>query len=150
MGAGRRRALVGAEFSVGHDPSGLHVEANVFRYRPVDVLTVRVGADALPVEVERVLHAARTAGVPAVVVPSVGDAAVSDEEFARRVASGAVRGRVRVVGSAPGLHEAAAERVGEVTVLDHPVVASGRRELLAVLHEQAVSRTTHRYGHVKH
>ncbi|WP_336728369.1 bifunctional proline dehydrogenase/L-glutamate gamma-semialdehyde dehydrogenase [Cellulosimicrobium cellulans] len=137
------------EFSVGHDPSGLHVEANVFRYRPVDVLTVRVGADALPVEVERVLHAARTAGVPAVVVPSAGDAAVSDEELARRVASGAVRGRVRVVGSAPGLHEAAAERVGEVTVLDHPVVASGRRELLTVLHEQAVSRTTHRYGHVK-
>ncbi|MDF2805743.1 MAG: aldehyde dehydrogenase [Cellulosimicrobium sp.] len=137
------------EFSVGHDPSGLHVESNVFRYRPVDVLTVRVGADALPVEVERVLHAARTAGVPAVVVPSTGDAAVSDDDFARRVASGAVRGRVRVVGSAPGLHEAAAERVGEVTVLDHPVVASGRRELLTVLHEQAVSRTTHRYGHVK-
>ncbi|QJW36063.1 proline dehydrogenase family protein [Cellulosimicrobium protaetiae] len=138
------------EFSVGHDPSGLHVESNVFRYRPVDVLTVRVGTDALPVEVERVLHAARTAGVPAVVVPSAGDAAVSDGDFARRVASGAVRGRVRVVGSAPGLHEAAAERVGDVTVLDHPVVASGRRELLTVLHEQAVSRTTHRYGHVKH
>ncbi|WP_264029991.1 bifunctional proline dehydrogenase/L-glutamate gamma-semialdehyde dehydrogenase [Cellulosimicrobium sp. SH8] len=137
------------ELSAEHDPSGLHVESNVFRYRPVDVLTVRVGADALPVEVERVLHAARTAGVPAVVVPSSGDAAVSDDEFARRVASGAVRGRVRVVGSAPGLHEAAAERVGEVTVLDHPVVASGRRELLTVLHEQAVSRTTHRYGHVK-
>ncbi|WP_426309330.1 bifunctional proline dehydrogenase/L-glutamate gamma-semialdehyde dehydrogenase [Cellulosimicrobium sp. E-16] len=137
------------EFSAGHDPSGLHVEANVFRYRPVDVLTVRVGADALPVEVERVLHAARTAGVPAVVVPSSGDAAVGDDDFARRVASGAVRGRIRVVGAAPGLHEAAAERVGEVTVLDHPVVASGRRELLTVLHEQAVSRTTHRYGHVK-
>ncbi|WP_353708659.1 bifunctional proline dehydrogenase/L-glutamate gamma-semialdehyde dehydrogenase [Cellulosimicrobium sp. ES-005] len=137
------------EFSVAHDASGLRAESNVFRYRPVDVLTVRPGADALPVEVERVLHAARTAGVPAVVVPSTGDAAVSDEEFARRVASGAVRGRVRVVGSAPGLHEAAAERVGEVTVLDHPVVASGRRELLTVLHEQAVSRTTHRYGHVK-
>jgi RHH-type proline utilization regulon transcriptional repressor/proline dehydrogenase/delta 1-pyrroline-5-carboxylate dehydrogenase len=137
------------ELSAGHDPSGLHVESNVFRYRPVDVLTVRVGADALAVEVERVLHAARTAGVPAIVVPSTGDAAVSDDDFARRVASGAVRGRVRVVGSAPGLHEAAAERVGEVTVLDHPVVASGRRELLTVLHEQAVSRTTHRYGHVK-
>lgn len=137
------------EFSVAHDPSGLHVESNVFRYRPVDVLTVRVGTGALPVEVERVLHAARTAGVPAVVVPASGDGAVTDEELARRVASGAVRGRIRVVGSAPGLHEAAAERVGEVTVLDHPVVASGRRELLTVLHEQAVSRTTHRYGHVK-
>ncbi|MFI2705143.1 proline dehydrogenase family protein [Cellulosimicrobium composti] len=137
------------EFSVEHDPSGLRAESNVFRYRPVDLLTVRVGADARPVEVERVLHAARTAGVPVVVVPSTGDGAVSDEELARRVAGGTVRGRVRVVGSAPGLREAAAERVGDVTVLDHPVVASGRRELLTVLREQAVSRTRHRYGHVR-
>jgi len=137
------------EFSVGHDPSGLHAESNVFRYRPVDLLTVRPGADALPVEVERVLHAARTAGVPVVVLPATGDAAVTDAELARRVATGGIRGRVRVVGSAPGLREAAAGRVGEVTVLDHPVVASGRRELLTVLHEQAVSRTTHRYGHVR-
>ncbi|MCZ2263424.1 hypothetical protein, partial [Isoptericola sp. QY 916] len=37
---------------------------------------------------------------------------------------------------------------GTVTVLDAPVVASGRRELLAVVREQAVSRTRHRYGHV--
>ncbi|WP_139123100.1 hypothetical protein, partial [Cellulosimicrobium cellulans] len=65
------------------------------------------------------------------------------------VRDGRVRGRVRVVGSAPGLLEAAAERTGDVTVLDQAVVASGRRELFTVLHEQAVSRTTHRYGHVR-
>jgi len=35
-----------------------------------------------------------------------------------------------------------------VTVLDHPVLASGRRELLTVLREQAISRTVHRFGHV--
>lgn len=143
------------EFSVDHDPSDLQAESNVFRYRPVDVLTVRVGSDAVPAEVERVLHAARTAGVPAIVVPAPGApgargaAEVTDEDFAARVGDGRVRGRVRVVGSSAGLREAAAERVGEVTVLDQPVVASGRRELLAVLHEQAVSRTTHRYGHVR-
>ncbi|WP_435736748.1 bifunctional proline dehydrogenase/L-glutamate gamma-semialdehyde dehydrogenase [Cellulosimicrobium sp. PMB13] len=143
------------ELAVDHDPSGLQAESNVFRYRPVELLTVRVGSDALAVEVERVLHAARTAGVPAVVVraPGAPGAArateVTDEDFAARVADGRVRGRVRVVGSAPGLHDAAARRVGDVTVLDHPVVASGRRELLALLHEQAVSRTTHRYGHVR-
>lgn len=149
------------EFSREHDPSGLQAESNVFRYRPVDLLTVRVGADARPVEVERVLHAARTAGVPVVVVPAPGaptgvraadgraPEVVDDAELAARVRDGRVRGRVRVVGSAPGLLEAAAERVGGVTVLDQAVVASGRRELLAVLHEQAVSRTTHRYGHVR-
>ncbi|MBD5786430.1 proline dehydrogenase family protein [Cellulosimicrobium terreum] len=143
------------ELSQDHDLSGLQAESNVFRYRPVDLLTVRVGTDASAVEVERVLHAARTVGVPVVVLPAPGapgatdGTAVTDEDLARQVAAGRVRGRLRVVGSAPGLHEAAAERVGILTVLDHPVVASARRELLTVLREQAVSRTTHRYGHVR-
>jgi RHH-type transcriptional regulator, proline utilization regulon repressor / proline dehydrogenase / delta 1-pyrroline-5-carboxylate dehydrogenase len=136
------------EFAVEHDPSGLRVESNVFRYRPIDVLTVRVGAGAAPVEVERVLSAARTAGVPVVVSRAEGAAAVSDQDFAAAVARGEVTGRVRVVGSAPGLREASAAHVGDVTVLDHPVLASGRRELLTVLREQAISRTMHRFGHV--
>ncbi|MFJ2300227.1 proline dehydrogenase family protein [Oerskovia paurometabola] len=136
------------EFAVEHDPSALHVESNVFRYRPIDVLTVRVGDGAAPVEVERVLSAARTAGVPVVVSRADGPSAVSHEAFAASVERGEVTGRVRVVGSAPGLREAAAGHVGDVTVLDHPVLASGRRELLTVLREQAISRTMHRFGHV--
>ncbi|MFD6164638.1 proline dehydrogenase family protein [Oerskovia sp. NPDC060287] len=136
------------ELAVEHDPSGLHVESNVFRYRPIDVLTVRVGTGAAPVEVERVLSAARTAGVPVVVSRADGASPVSDAGFAEAVARGEVTGRVRVVGSAPGLREAAAGHVGDVTVLDHPVLASGRRELLTVLREQAISRTMHRFGHV--
>ncbi|SDS25848.1 L-proline dehydrogenase [Paraoerskovia marina] len=135
------------EFGVEHDPSGLVAESNVFRYRPVDRLTVRVGDGARPVEVARVLSAARRAGVSARVVRS-GAHGTSDAEFAEQVRRGRVTGRVRVVGDVEGLREAAAEQVGFVTVLDQPVVASGRRELLAVLHEQAVSRTLHRYGHV--
>ncbi|GHG54795.1 proline dehydrogenase [Flavimobilis marinus] len=133
------------ELSREHDPSALVAEANVLRYRPVPGLTVRVGADALQVEVERVLAAARTAGVP-VEVSRVADEA--DDAFAQRVARGRVSGRIRVVGRSSGLREAAASRVGEVTVLDQPVVASGRRELLAMVREQAVSRTRHRFGHV--
>jgi RHH-type proline utilization regulon transcriptional repressor/proline dehydrogenase/delta 1-pyrroline-5-carboxylate dehydrogenase len=53
-----------------------------------------------------------------------------------------------VVGAAPGLREAARTRVGEVTVLDHPVLAAAGREGLTVVREQAVSRTLHRFGHV--
>ncbi|MGC5166968.1 proline dehydrogenase family protein [Luteimicrobium sp. DT211] len=141
-----------AVFSRAHDPSGLRSEENALRYRPVDVLTVRVGDGAQDVELRRVLHAARTAGVPAVVstVPALaGGPGEADDAFAARVAAGEIRGRVRVVGRAPGLRDAAAARAGEVTVLDQPVVASGERELLAVLREQAVSRTRHRYGHVQ-
>ncbi len=143
------------ELGVGHDRTGLRVEENTFRYRPVERLTVRVGDGALPVELKRVLAAARRAGVPTVVVPATDagwgvphEAPVSHEDFAAAVTEGRVTGRIRVIGEAPGLHEAAARRLGTVTVLDQPVLASGRRELLAFLREQAVSRTRHRYGHV--
>jgi RHH-type proline utilization regulon transcriptional repressor/proline dehydrogenase/delta 1-pyrroline-5-carboxylate dehydrogenase len=134
------------EFSAEHDPSALGVESNVFRYRPVPGITVRVGADAPDVEVQRVLAAAARAGVPATVV---GQREMTDEAFAEAVADGDVTGRIRVVGSAPGLRDAAASRLGSVTVLDAPVLASGRRELLTMLREQAVSRTMHRYGHLR-
>ncbi|MCP2264428.1 proline dehydrogenase family protein [Promicromonospora thailandica] len=133
------------EFTPEHDPSGLGVESNVFRYRPVPGVTVRVGAGAADVEVQRVLAAAARAGVPATVVGSE----TSDEAFAEAVADGKVTGRIRVVGEAPGLRDAAASRLGSVTVLDGPVLASGRRELLTMLREQAVSRTMHRYGHLR-
>lgn len=135
----------GSEFSVAHDPSGLAAEENTLRYRPVPHLTVRAGADARERDLRRVLTAARTAGVPVTVSRA---AAEPDEAFAARVAAGDVTGRVRVVGTAPGLRAAAVARTGEVTVLDAPVVASGRRELMTVLREQAVSRTRHRFGHI--
>jgi RHH-type proline utilization regulon transcriptional repressor/proline dehydrogenase/delta 1-pyrroline-5-carboxylate dehydrogenase len=75
-------------------------------------------------------------------------APVSHEDFAAAVAEGRVTGRIRVIGEAPGLHEASAKRLGTVTVLDRPVLAAGRRELLTFVREQSVSRTRHRYGHV--
>ncbi|PFG44115.1 L-proline dehydrogenase [Isoptericola jiangsuensis] len=142
------------EFARGHDESGLDVEENTFRYRPVEHVTVRVGDGALPVEVRRVLAAADRAGVRAVVVPDSDagwgvphEPAMTHEAFAAAVEAGEVTGRIRVVGTAPGLRAAAVGRLGEVAVLDHPVVAAGRRELLTFLREQAVSRTRHRYGH---
>ncbi|WP_454859846.1 bifunctional proline dehydrogenase/L-glutamate gamma-semialdehyde dehydrogenase [Promicromonospora soli] len=134
------------EFSQEHDPSALGVETNVFRYRPVPGITVRVGDGAPDVEVQRVLAAAARAGVPATVV---GQRELTDEAFAEAVADGDVTGRIRVVGEAPGLRDAAASRLASVTVLDGPVLASGRRELLTMLREQAVSRTMHRYGHLR-
>jgi RHH-type proline utilization regulon transcriptional repressor/proline dehydrogenase/delta 1-pyrroline-5-carboxylate dehydrogenase len=133
------------ELGAAHDPSGLASEENALRHRPVPHLTVRVGADGRERDVLRVLSAARTAGVPVTVSRAAEE---SDDAFALRVAAGEVGGRVRVVGSAPGLRAAAVTRTGEVTVLDAPVVASGRRELMTVVREQAVSRTRHRFGHV--
>ncbi|WP_407341703.1 bifunctional proline dehydrogenase/L-glutamate gamma-semialdehyde dehydrogenase [Pengzhenrongella phosphoraccumulans] len=133
------------EFGAEHDPSGLRVEANVLRYRPIPHMTVRVGAGAVEREVTRVLAAASRAGVPVTLSRAEVEA---DDAFAARVREGRVGGRIRVVGQAPGLREAARTRVGEVTVLDAPVLASGRRELLTMLREQSISQTRHRFGHV--
>ena len=133
------------EFSAQHDPSGLRVEANVLRYRPIPHLTVRVGAGAREREVTRVLAGARRAGVPVTVSRAEAE---PDEAFATRVREGRVSGRIRVIGQAPGLREAARTRVGETTVLDTPVLASARRELLTLLREQSISQTRHRFGHV--
>ncbi|GMA41372.1 hypothetical protein GCM10025883_34170 [Mobilicoccus caccae] len=35
-----------------------------------------------------------------------------------------------------------------MTLFSDPVLATGRRELLFFLREQAISRTMHRYGHL--
>ncbi|NKX93995.1 aldehyde dehydrogenase family protein [Sanguibacter hominis ATCC BAA-789] len=158
-------------FSREHDPSRLTVESNVLRYVPVPDAVVRVGAGSSAVEVRRVVAAAERCGVPvtlsvdpgwgelpAEVRPADGaghgartvrDVRVEDaDRFVDAVARGSVHGRVRALGETPGLRAAAAPWAGRTTVLDRPVVASGERELLAFLREQAVSTTLHRHGHV--
>ena len=73
--------------------------------------------------------------------------ALSAEAFAREVA-GLESARVRTVGSVePGVYEAAVQ--SNSVVLDQPVLADGRRELLAFLLEQAVSVTMHRFGIIR-
>jgi RHH-type proline utilization regulon transcriptional repressor/proline dehydrogenase/delta 1-pyrroline-5-carboxylate dehydrogenase len=135
------------ELALDHDPSGLVVESNVLRYRPVEHLTIRVGGGALAHHVSRIQHAAAVAGVPVTLSTRATDA---DADFASRVATGQVTGRIRVVGSSAGLREAARRHLGSVTLLDGPVLASARRELLTVVAEQSVSETHHRYGHIGH
>lgn len=133
------------ELAVTHDPSALGVESDVLRYRPVPHLTVRAGADAAEHHVTRVLHAAAVAGVPVTVSRAPAE---PDDAFAGRVATGEVTGRVRLVGTSAGLRAAAHARVGEVTLLDGPVLMAAARELLGTVREQSVSRTRHRFGHI--
>jgi RHH-type proline utilization regulon transcriptional repressor/proline dehydrogenase/delta 1-pyrroline-5-carboxylate dehydrogenase len=170
--AGSDAAAWAGELGAEVDRTGLKVESNVLRHRPLPELTVRAGAGAEVAEVVRVLLAASLAGTTArvsldpVLWADVRGGATDERaraglarleehvgavestgQFAGRVRAGTVRGRVRVVGdesaTLPG--ELAAE---DVTVLAQPVLATGRRELLTVLREQAVSRTLHRFGHL--
>ena len=147
------------EFGRKHDRAGLVCEANVFRYRPVlTPLQVRIGADAALRDVSRLALAATRTGSPVCFSAAPEKAAelrglgfdvdaVEAETFAREVAR-LESGRVRVVGSVePGLFEAAVE--SNSVVLDQPVLADGRRELLPFLLEQAVSVTMHRFGIIR-
>jgi RHH-type proline utilization regulon transcriptional repressor/proline dehydrogenase/delta 1-pyrroline-5-carboxylate dehydrogenase len=153
---------VAAEFGTGHDPAGLFCEANVFRYRPLPHVTIRVapGADATSFGLARTVVAAVGAGAgPGLVVslhPAVAASGVAggarpgvevvtekaDELVARL--RGSTGARVRLLGSEPEL----AELEPAVHVDARPPVLLGRVELLRYLREQLVSRTLHRYGNV--
>lgn len=147
------------EIGVEHDRTGLTVESNVFRYRPVPRVVVRAGADASVAEVVRLVAAATLTGTPALVsahpdlrLPgSLGHVQVvtaSDEDFvAGAVQQAGPAGRVRVVGTTPAALAGLAPTA--LTVIDGPVLANGRRELLTFVREQAISRTRHRFGHVE-
>lgn len=141
------------------DVQDLHGEINVLRHLPLPVL-VRGAAGTSAAELERVLHAAATAGAPVEV--SLADPALLAVAVAAGQEPGAVRveyaaafagriagldqHRVRVIGEVDdALRAAHAERV-EVALFTGPVLASGRVELLPFLREQAISATAHRYG----
>ncbi|RMH77587.1 MAG: aldehyde dehydrogenase family protein, partial [Actinomyces sp.] len=131
------------EFGVGHDPTGLFCESNVFRYRPRPGVMIRRSAGAAEREVKRVEAAAARCGVPLVLMsaaPETPEAAVA-RAVTHRI------DRIRLVGPGePDLLTAAA-REG-VHVVTDPVTAEGRVELLHHLREQSVSRTLHRYGNL--
>ncbi len=147
-----------SEFGVEHDPSALVVEDNVFRYRHCPLLLVRAASDARPVELVRLVAAATLTGTrmlvsadPSLGLPgSLGHVQVraeSEESFVAGAAEEVGHGRVRVVGTVPGETVDALVAAG-VDVLTGEVLATGRRELLPFVREQAVSTTRHRFGHV--
>ncbi|MHA2789149.1 proline dehydrogenase family protein [Corynebacterium sp. S7] len=143
------------EFGRSHDRTGLETEANIFRYRPMLVpLKIHVGKHYLAREVLRQVIATEVTGAPVEfsAEPEVLDkvrvlVAPADIEVSARCT---IResDRVRAIGLMPdSLYQAVADVNG--VVLDQPVVAEGRRELLPYLLEQSVSVTMHRFGIVR-
>ena len=132
-----------AEFGIEHDPTGLFCESNVLRYRPLARVALRTEPGATPRDIERVRAAAHRCGVSLI---ESHPAAETSAEFVTRLGSLDVL-RVRVVGTCSRELRAAANEAG-IHIADDPVTAEGRIELLHYLREQAISRTTHRYGNV--
>ncbi|MEX2423054.1 MAG: bifunctional proline dehydrogenase/L-glutamate gamma-semialdehyde dehydrogenase [Acidimicrobiia bacterium] len=140
------------EFAIDHDPSGLAVESNVFRYRPRPEIVVRAPEGVDGIATVRVVAAALRAGAPVRVssaTPITLDVDVVVESDAAFMASLPVLEGVRVrhIGPAPTALHAAAWTAG-VDLFDGVILANGRIEMLSHLREQAVSRTRHRFGNV--
>ncbi|MGP9693166.1 bifunctional proline dehydrogenase/L-glutamate gamma-semialdehyde dehydrogenase [Brachybacterium sp. AOP25-B2-12] len=140
------------------DVQDLYGERNVLRHLPVPTV-VRASEGTTAAQLSRVLHAAATVGADVEV--SVADAALrevvgaripgaplaveTDAQFAGRV-PGLSRLRIRLLGEPDVALLAAISHRVEVALFPGAPVRSGRVELLAFVHEQAISATDHRFG----
>jgi RHH-type proline utilization regulon transcriptional repressor/proline dehydrogenase/delta 1-pyrroline-5-carboxylate dehydrogenase len=148
------------DFGVTRDASGLGVESNLLRYRPVPV-TVRAERPA-QTELLRVAAAGIRAKSQLTVstlypladpvrrylqVSGVQTYVESKADWGRRaVGLAADGGRVRLLGASPAELATAVAGSPSLAVYSGEVVSAGRVELLTFLREQAVSITTHRFG----
>jgi RHH-type proline utilization regulon transcriptional repressor/proline dehydrogenase/delta 1-pyrroline-5-carboxylate dehydrogenase len=149
-------------YSQEHDPSQILGELNLFRYRPVRGILVRVEAASALVSLAQVVLAALTCATPLTISfnsaredwawladLSTVQVIVEDEVslIARLEARAVVYDRLRALGPLSTPLRRVLNRVG-INVVDVPVLANGRLELRYYLREQALSQTIHRYGNV--
>ncbi|WP_367873930.1 proline dehydrogenase family protein [Luteolibacter sp. Populi] len=142
------------EFGIGHDPSGLDCETNLFRYRRFERCLIRATEALNDADLARLLLAAAAAGVTAEIsLPPGRELAIagvsiwheSNEALHRRLAT-AGYSLLRSAGIDPELAAAAVE--AGVRLVNHAPVWSGKLELPAFFREQAISETRHRHGSV--
>ncbi len=138
------------EFAVVKDISGLGVERNLFRYLPTPV-EIRYDTAAPSQDLLRILLAARRVGGPITVstaqpVRGARDVVIeSDEQWLGRMRL-RKSGRVRLIGPERTTLAEAVNGNPDIAIYADPVTASGRIEMLPVLHEQSISITAHRFG----
>ncbi|WP_411826542.1 proline dehydrogenase family protein [Luteolibacter sp. AS25] len=147
------------EFSKEHDPTGLIGETNHFRYRPyAKGILLRIGNASDSATIACAALAATITKVPLEIsLPEASPLAqatgfktvieTSGELSQRLAAQEELLDIVRIPGeAATEVWEAANSR--HFNIVNHPVLANGRIELMYWLKEQAISQTTHRYGNI--
>lgn len=147
------------EFGIEHDPSKLHGQTNVFRYRPLPRgILLRLRDPLQPLLLAGAVLAAMTTRVrielslqtssPFADALGIPVTIETEDELARRLDTDAGRyDQLRVPQDTVGeVFLAAAKH--HLTVIDQPILANGRIELTHYFREQAISETTHRYGNV--
>ncbi len=148
-------------FSKEHDPSNILGESNVFRYRRIRRMILRVTPNTKAVDIERVALGAQVAGValrislePGVKLEKTvrGNVTVVTEDesvFLTTLQDKPFRYWQRVRVTEPvsdAVYQVAHE--AHVPIIDAPVVSNGRIELRHYFVEQAMTQTMHRYGNL--
>ncbi len=143
------------EFSRSHDPSGLTFEANLFRYRPLPLIAIRIENGSGALAVARTLIAAKKSksnifvsiapgydlkGIP------LGSTTTQNEGDFLTWALANRPTRIRLISEKPG--RLSAKLGPSCYVDDRPMMLNGRIELPRYLREQAISETLHRFGNL--
>jgi RHH-type proline utilization regulon transcriptional repressor/proline dehydrogenase/delta 1-pyrroline-5-carboxylate dehydrogenase len=124
------------------DLAGLRAEQNVHRYRNLTKVVVRAVPSTSAAELDFVARAADMTGVAV----EVAGADHPDDALAGRLpATGAQR--LRALGPIGDVLARACHRAG-ITIDDTPLTPCARVELPRWMHEQSISRTLHRHGHL--
>jgi RHH-type proline utilization regulon transcriptional repressor/proline dehydrogenase/delta 1-pyrroline-5-carboxylate dehydrogenase len=145
-----------------HDPSQILGELNLFRYRPVRGILMRVEPATALVPLVQVVLAALTCEAPLTIslspdrddldwLAELSTVVVMAEDELSLItsldASDVVYDRLRALAPLSTALRRALNAAG-ISVIDAPVLANGSLELRYYLREQALSQTVHRYGNV--
>jgi RHH-type proline utilization regulon transcriptional repressor/proline dehydrogenase/delta 1-pyrroline-5-carboxylate dehydrogenase len=151
------------EFSIEHDPSQVHGETNHFRYRarPWHVLRINNVRDANAIlSTAKVAVACRTVGcdlqisvsdkIDWATIIANGDGIELTVETEQKLVDRLKKmkgGTLRFVGEYD-IHQYAPKEIGNIPIIESPVLCNGRIELLNYLKEQSVTEIVHRYGNI--
>jgi RHH-type proline utilization regulon transcriptional repressor/proline dehydrogenase/delta 1-pyrroline-5-carboxylate dehydrogenase len=144
------------------DPTKIVGQDNFFRYLPRKQIVLRLGENTAPLDGLRSAAAAITVGADIEIswflekqqsdlswpelVPGVKVLEENESAFLARIRAGKMD-RIRMIESpSKSLLEAAAESA--IFIIDDPVLANGRLELLHYLREVSISIDYHRYGNL--
>ncbi len=145
-------------FSLEHDPSKLLGEDNVFRYKPLKTMLLRVQENDSLEDVCKIIIAAKTCKVtlnisvsPEANLKGLNNLSLnqkieSDESIANSLSSYKLS-RLRTLSP---LNESVIKAAQEahIPIIHEPLLDNGRLELRYYLLEQAISERTHRYGNI--
>ena len=133
-----------AHFALEHDPTGLFCEANVYRYRPMESVILRIQDNASEREVALVRRACEVAGVRLIESASTTE---HEDDFRNRLGDMPAE-RMRVVGDPLSDETRRVAALAAIHVADQAVLPVGRIELMIYVREQAMSTTLHRFGNL--